>query len=102
MIYDKDSVDYQMNLVALEEIENFIPMTKRERQCIRRWVKRGHDPDTNPWNFMDSDGFPLGYLQAFRIQYGYSCGPWDYWKGSEHQPCWCDDLKCFLPKDELY
>ena len=30
MIYDKDSIDYQINVIAMHELEEFIPMTKRE------------------------------------------------------------------------
>ena len=35
---DKDSIDYQVNLVALQEMEEAVPMTLRERQCLRKWV----------------------------------------------------------------
>ena len=76
---DKDSIDYQVNLVALQEMEEVVPMTLRERCCLRKWVRQGNDVESNPWNYMDSDGTPLNYLQAFRIRFGYSSGPWDYW-----------------------
>ena len=76
-------------------------MTLRERSCLRRWVRSGHELESNPWGLLDSDGMPLNYLQAYRIEYGYSSGPWDYWKGPERQPLWCDERKCFLRKDEL-
>ena len=76
---DKDSIDYQVNLVALQEMEEVVPMTLRERCCLRKWVRQGNEVESNPWNYMDSDGTPLNYLQAFRIIFGYSSGPWDYW-----------------------
>ena len=76
-------------------------MTLRERSCLRRRVRSGHELESNPWGLLDSDGMPLNYLQAYRIEYGYSSGPWDYWKGPERQPLWCDERKCFLRKDEL-
>lgn len=101
-MYDKNSMDYQLNMEALREMEESVPMTKRERESLRKWVKKGHDPDTNPWDFSDADDLPLNYLQAFRLEHGYSSGPWDYWKGPEHQNYWCEELKCFLSKDELY
>lgn len=40
---DKNSMDYQLNLLALEEMENLVPMTLHERTCIRKWVKSGHE-----------------------------------------------------------
>jgi len=101
VIYDKYSVDYQVNLCALQEMEEFVPMTLQERQYLRKWVRSGHEIDSNPWDFRDSDGMPLNYLQAFRIEYGYSSGPWDYWKGPDLQPLWCEERKCFLHRDEL-
>ena len=78
MMHDKKSMDYQINLEALKEMEECVPMTKNERDCLRKWICKGHDPDINPWDCFDSDGFPLNYLQAFRLEFGYSSGPWDY------------------------
>ena len=87
MICDKNSVDYEINMETLREMEAVVPMTLRERKCIRRWVRKGHDPETNPWGYYDYDGMMMNYLQAFRIEYGYCSGPWDYWTGSPY-----DDL----------
>ncbi|MFR0848614.1 MAG: hypothetical protein ACLSG9_12120 [Eubacterium sp.] len=69
---DKNSMDYQLNLLALEEMENLVPMTLHERTCIRKWVKSGHEIESNPWHYLDADGMPLNYLQAFRLKYGIS------------------------------
>ena len=82
---DKNSMDYQLNLLALEEMENLVPMTLHERTCIRKWVKSGHEIESNPWHYLDADGMPLNYLQAFRLKYGYPSGPWNYWKGPDEQ-----------------
>ena len=101
MIYDKRSIDYQVNVFSLHEMEEVVPMTLRERSCLRRWVRSGHELESNPWGLLDPDGMPLNYLQAYRIEYSYSSGPWDYWKGPERQLLWCDERKCFLRKDEL-
>ena len=101
MIYDRNSIDYQVNLWTLHEMEEVVPMTLYERESIRKWVRSGHEVESNPWGFLDSDGYPLNYLQAFRLEYGFSSGPWDYWRGPEHQTLWCDELKCFLPKEEF-
>lgn len=101
MICDKNSIDYKVNIWSLHEMEEVVPMTLYERKYLRKWVRSGHEIDSNPWGYFDSDGMPLNYLQAYRLKYGYSSGPWDYWTGPENQILWCDDLKCFLPKDEL-
>lgn len=101
-MYDKNSIDYQLNLEALREMEEYIPMTDRERSCLRRWVHKGHDPESNPWDYYGSDSIQLNYLQAFRLKFGYSSGPWDYWKGPDSHPNWNDELGRFLTDDELY
>lgn len=102
MRYDKQSIDYQVNMVALHEMEEFVPMTNPERAAVRKWVKKGYELESNPWNYLDSDGMPLNYLQAYRLYYGYSSGPWDYWKGPDTQTYWDDSLKCFIPKEDFY
>ena len=51
---------------------------------------------------MDSDGMALNYLQAFRIRFGYSSGPWDYWKDSDTELLWDEQRRCFLSKDEFF
>ena len=55
MRVDKDSIDYQVNLVALQEMEEAVPMTLRERRCLRKWVHKGNEVESNPWNYMNSD-----------------------------------------------
>ena len=75
MIYDKKSIDYQINKEALREMEEDVPMTLHERESIRKWVKHGHEIDSNPWDYYDSDGYMMNYLQAYRIRFGYSSGP---------------------------
>ena len=47
---DKDSIDYQVNLAALQEMEEAVPMTLRERRCLRKWVLKGNEIESNPWN----------------------------------------------------
>lgn len=101
MKIDKHSIDYQINLMALHEMEDLVPMTRNERRCIRKWVKGGHEVESNPWDYKDCDGYPLNYLQAFRLKYGYPSGPWDYWKGPDEQPLWNEELQCFISKDDL-
>ena len=72
---DKDSIDYQVNLVALQEMEEVVPMTLRERCCLRKWVRQGNEVESNPWN---------------------------YWKGSDTQLLWDEQSHCFLSKDEFF
>ena len=80
---DRYDMDFQLNLFALKEMESLIPMTLSERKAIRKWVRSGHEPESNPWGHYDSDGLLMNYIQAYRLEYGYACGPWDYWKGPE-------------------
>ena len=44
---DKDSIDYQVNIVALQEMEEAVPMTLRERRCLRKWVYKGNEVESN-------------------------------------------------------
>ena len=100
MRFEKKSIDYQLNMEAFYEMDECVPMTKSERNALRSWVKQGNDIETNPWEFADSDGWPLNYLQAYRLKHGYSSGPWAYWKGPEDQPLWVNTTKCFLPRED--
>lgn len=101
MKYDKKSIDYQLNILTLQEMEDVVPMTVPERVRIRGWVKKGHSVETNPWNYQDAEGWPLNFLQALRLHHGYSSGPWDYWKGPETQGLWDNERKCFRHRDEF-
>ena len=75
MRYAKGSVDYAVNLQSLHEMEELVPMTLHERECLRRWVKSGHDVDSNPWHYFESDNLEMNYLKARRILFGASHGP---------------------------
>jgi hypothetical protein len=77
MIHDKNSIDYHINKAELEDMEIYVPMTLRERTAIRSWVKRGNTIESNPWEYRDSSGELMNYLQAYRIRFGYIRGPWD-------------------------
>ena len=101
IIYDKESIDYQINLCALQKMEDVVPMTRKERYMLRQWVRSGHEIESNPWEYLDSDGWQLNYLQAYRLEYGYSSGPWDSWKAPENQIYWCSQRKCYVKCDEL-
>jgi len=102
MRYEKDSSDYRVNLYALSEMEECVPMTKPERDKVRKWVRSGYELDYNPWNYLDEYGDHMNYLRAYRLEYGVSSGPWDYWQGPDEQTHWNDEQKCFLSKDKLY
>ena len=80
---DRHDADFQFNLCALKEMERLIPMTLPERRALRKWVYSGHEPETNPWGYYDTDGLLMNYIQAYRLELGYAMGPWDYWKGPE-------------------
>lgn len=100
MMIDKESMDYHCNLMELDDMEDRIPMTRNERNCIRKWVRNGHSIETNPWNYTDSDNYQLNYLQAFRLKYGYPSGRWDYWKGPDEQLLWDEERNSFFTQDE--
>ena len=101
MRYLKGSDDYEINRFALKEMEELVPMTLPERTAIRKWVRDGYELESNPWEYKDHMGFELNYLHAYRIENGYSSGPWDAWNGPITQELWNDDLKCFIPKNEM-
>ncbi len=100
MRFDRKSADYQANMEAFEDMDLYVPMTRVERNALRSWARRGYDVETNPWGYTDCDGWPLNYLQAYRLKNGYSSGPWDYWKGPAQQPLWDDIGKCFIPRED--
>lgn len=75
MRYPKKSIDYQINMDTFHEMDECVPMTKPERDALRHWVRKGFDLETNPWNYLDGDSIPLNYLQAYRLEFGYSAVP---------------------------
>ena len=100
--YPKDSVDFEVNLESLREMEEVVPLTKQERYELRSWVRKGYDVESNPWGYLDSDGFLMNYIQAYRLEFGYSSGPWDAWKGPASQPYWSVDIHGFVwPNDNF-
>ncbi len=101
MRYDKKSMEYHFNMEAFHHMDACVPMTKPERDALRIWVKKGCDIEENPWNYLDCDGLPLNFLQAYRLKFGYSSGPWDYWKGPEFYGYWDPALERFIPKDDF-
>ena len=78
--FPRKSADYEVNLAALHEFEEIVPLTLPERDQLRNWVKKGFSIDSNPWAYVDEDGYLMNYIQAYRLRYGYSSGIWDTWK----------------------
>lgn len=66
-----DPTEHAIHLCVLREMEEMLPMNDPERKSLRGWVYRGNDPEQNPWNYADRDGWPLNYLEAYRYHYGY-------------------------------
>ena len=96
MIYSHDSFEYRMNRAAFREMERFVPMTGIERSSLARWILKGHDLDSNPWNYFEpDDGSPMNFLKALRIRNGYSHGPWDEWEFAPY-------VKPFPDSDDLH
>ena len=102
MKFRKNTIDYQITMDNLRWIDDVVPMTRPERRSLHAWVIDGHDIDSNPWNYLDECGMQLPYLQAFRLKYGYSGGPWDHWKGPDTQLFWDDERKTFTPLGNYY
>lgn len=102
MKFDKETPEYEVNMETLREMEEVVPMTRREVRALRSWAKRGYDVETNPWGYTDSEGYPLNYMEAYRLEHGYSSGPWDYWRGPEYQLLWDNVNRRFASKDELW
>ena len=100
MKYRRNTIDYQITMDNLRWIDDVIPMTRSERRSLHAWVRDGNDIDSNPWEYYDECGMLLPYLQAFRLKYGYSGGPWDHWKGPETQLFWDNDRKTFISRDD--
>ena len=44
-----NSVEQMINENSLREMEEMTPMTTIERTSLRRWVKQGNSPESNPW-----------------------------------------------------
>ncbi len=99
MTYPKDSIDYQINMEALREMEEMVPMTLLERSRIRYWVKTGHDLETNPFKIYEPDGSGMNYLKAHRIVYGMAHGFWDAWEFASYIKLPGGRIKHF---DEIY
>ncbi len=59
-----DLIDQEIYLEELNEMEDLVPMTRPERNRLRRWVYSGHSVDENPWGYEGKDGYPLNYLDA--------------------------------------
>lgn len=88
--YPKDSIDYQVNLATLREIEDMVPMLRCERDALRSWAKAGYDVETNPWQYTDASGCLLDYLKAYRVRNGFYRGPLEYWEIDEwYTPWYC-------------
>ena len=98
MVFDKKSIEYQLNKVALREMEEVVPMLPHERTAVRKWVRLGHEVESNPWGYYDADGFMLNYLQAFRIRSGCL---WDHLDVSDDPGVLSIDRCSFIPLDEL-
>ena len=101
MRFPRHSIDYELNWCALREMEEIVPMTKSERRAIHKWVAKGFDIESNPWNATDEEGLPLNYLRAYRLEFGFSSGPWDFWKGPEDQWYWDSATHSFSSQDEF-
>lgn len=66
-----DPIEHAINLCTLREMEELIPMDYYERNRLRDWVYRGNAPEKNPWHYVDKDGYPMNFLEAYRYHNGY-------------------------------
>lgn len=80
MKFVSKTAEYYANIDAMREMEQYIPMTRSERDLFYEWVHQGFSIDSNPWKILEPDGSPMNFLKALRIKQGYSHGPWDSWE----------------------
>ena len=80
MRYARGTPEFNANMDAYVEMDEFVPMTRDERILLRYWVRDGHDIETNPWKIYEPDGTLMGFLKALRVHRGCSHGPWDSWE----------------------
>ena len=80
MRFANETAEYYANIDAMREMEQYIPMTRSERDLFYEWVHQGLSIDSNPWKTLEPDGSPMNFQKALRIHKGYSHGPWDSWE----------------------
>ena len=84
MRYARGTLEFNANMDAYFEMDEFVPMTRGERILLRYWVRDGNDIDSNPWRISEPDGSPMNFLKALRAHQGCSPGPWDSWEYDEY------------------
>ena len=89
MRFANKTLEYYANIDAMREMEQYIPMTRSERDLFYAWVHEGQCVESNPWKICEPDGSSMNFLKALRIRQGYSHGPWDSWEYAE----------CILPEN---
>ncbi|MCR5754945.1 MAG: hypothetical protein K6G30_09085 [Acetatifactor sp.] len=60
------AIEKEYLLEMLRDFEDNVPMTRPERNALRRWVWGGHDINSNPWGYCCGDGWEMSYLEALR------------------------------------
>ena len=80
MKFRKGTPEFEYNMDAMHEMEEFVPMTRSERDRLHDWVWYGNDINTNPWKIFEPDGTSMCFLKALRVRQGCSHGPWDSWE----------------------
>lgn len=73
-----ETLEQDIRLEELHEMEEFIPMTAPERNRIRKWVYSGHSVDSNPWHYKDAYGYELNYLDGYHRHLAEKWG--DYYR----------------------
>lgn len=59
---DKNSIDYQVILVILQEMANVVSMTRREPHCLLKWGHKGNEFEADPWNFRKGSDTELHWM----------------------------------------
>lgn len=60
-----ETLEQDIRLEELHEMEEFIPMTTPERNRVRKWVYSGHSVNSNPWHYKDVHGYEMDYLDGY-------------------------------------
>ena len=59
---DKNSIDYQVSFVTLQEMANVVPLTRKERHYLRKWGHKGNEFESDPWNFRKGSDTELHWM----------------------------------------
>ena len=51
------------------------------RQLQKEHPENSYFSPLHNFSYLEYDDMPMCFLKAYRLERGYICGPWDYWRG---------------------